>query len=227
MSVIKKTNPVVHNALIVFLKYPEKGYVKTRLAKDIGDEFTLKIYKTLIRNTLSLVKSFSDTQIYVFYSFNKNKILFNKKKINKDWIFVEQSQGDLGKKMENAFQIVFDSGIKKALIIGTDIIGLTKDIIEDAFKSLEKDDIVIGQTEDGGYYLIGMKQIQDVFINIPWSTNKVFKRTLIKIHHLELDVKILPILFDIDLKDDWERAKIESPGILKFLKYKDNVGLGL
>ena len=184
---------VVNNALIVFFKYPEIGYVKTRLGEEIGLNKAFNIYKALIHNTLNIVNSLSETDIYLIYTSIK-KVNFNNFSCDK-WKIFKQCEGDLGKKMKHGFQKVFDKDIKKIITIGTDIIGLTREIIEFGFDSLDENDIVIGPTYDGGYYLIGMKKTHDIFDNIQWGTDNVFEKTLEKIDKLGLKIKILPILY--------------------------------
>ena len=128
------------NALIVFTRNPELGKCKTRLAKVIGDENALDVYKYLLQHTAD-VSLKVDASSYVFYSeaINKNDIWknnhFNKKLQNGD---------DLGQRMHNAFDELFKLNYEKVIIIGSDLLDLNETIIENAFKALDNHDLTIG-----------------------------------------------------------------------------------
>jgi len=134
-----------------------------------------------------------------------NRYLFYDKKIEKSdgWghdKFVKsiQAQGDLGTRMSTAFQSILQME-KKAIIIGSDCPEISSDIILNAFKKLDQNDIVIGPTHDGGYYLLGMKVLHDsLFSNMTWSTSEVFNNTIKEIENLGLSYNTLPKLHDMD-----------------------------
>ena len=105
--------------------------------------------------------------------------------------------------MAQAFQAALGNPYRSSIIIGTDIPGIMVSMLSTAFKSLEKHDVVIGPTEDGGYYLIGLKKdVPELFENIAWSTNTVFSATREKAHALGLSLKVLPKLRDLDTEED-------------------------
>ncbi len=115
----------------------------------------------------------------------------------------DQIGDDLGARMAQAFQIALGNPYKSGIIIGTDIPGITGSILSAAFKSLEEHDVVMGPTEDGGYYLIGLKNnVPELFENIAWSTGTVFSVTQEKAKELGLSLKILPKLRDLDTEED-------------------------
>lgn len=214
MSVESTPNRSVSDSLLVFYKYPEKGFAKTRLAKEIGEEEALKVYKVLLSYTFDIINELTDTDIYLFYTTKRQGHDIDEI-CNSDWYIHKQSGGSLGKRFSNGFQDVLGPTGKKVVVIGTDCVGLTKDIIKEAFASLNDSDIVIGPTEDGGYYLIGMKEAHNVFQDIPWSTENVYERTIERVNDLGLDHHTLPILNDVDVKKDWERAIKEEPRLQK------------
>ena len=121
-----------------------------------------------------------------------------------DGFFGEQQEGNsLGEKMHHAFETLFKMGYKKCVIIGSDCPGLKKEIVENAFADLSENDVAIGPAEDGGYYLLGMKKlIPTLFINKEWSTQNVFKQTIVDLENLSLTYKILPVLNDVDEEKD-------------------------
>ena len=145
--------PNSKNALIIFTRNPELGKCKTRLAKVIGDEAALEIYKYLLNHTAEISKNIKADK-FVFYSDDiKKEDLWNKDIFRKKL----QYGTDLGARMENAFTELFQLNYEKVLIIGSDLLDLNTKQVDDAFQLLNINDIVIGPAKDGGYYLLGMK----------------------------------------------------------------------
>lgn len=149
------------NALIIFIKNPQLGKVKTRLAKTVGDEKALEIYLELSKITRENCQILRGVQSYVFYSDFINK--------NDEWsndIFEKamQSGDDLGDRMLNAFTFILQNH-SKACIIGSDCPTLSAAILEAAFETLDNHDFVVGPSTDGGYYLLGMNAPQHLFDN--------------------------------------------------------------
>lgn len=190
--------------VIIFLKYPEVGKVKTRMAESLGGNFAAEFYKIcaeyILNECLKLKESGID--LYIFYEgqANENKI--------KNWVpgsfkLICQKGENLGKRMYNAFSNFFKDKEEKIILIGTDIPDLSSSLIEKAFKYLENHDTVIGQSSDGGYYLIGLSRLnKDIFTGIPWSTDKVLMITLKKLEKRNSSYKLLPELIDIDTEAD-------------------------
>jgi hypothetical protein len=189
--------PNSRDALIIFARNPELGKCKTRLAKTIGDEAALNIYKYLLEHTAHISKDLKVDK-YVFYSENiKNDDLW------KNAIFRKKLQfgADLGAKMENAFFELFQLGYEKIIIIGSDLLDLTTKHINEAFETLNNQDIVIGPAKDGGYYLLGMKNTHSkIFKNKDWGSSSVLKNTLNDIQNSTFS--LLEELNDIDTFED-------------------------
>ena len=121
---------------------------------------------------------------------------------------IRQNGKDIGVSMLNAFEYVFNSGYKKAVLIGSDLPGLSAVLVENAFVALDTADAVIGRSTDGGYYLIGFRKetySPDYFKGITWSTSSVFQRTMDKFNRSEKNVYILPEWIDIDDHNDLKR----------------------
>ncbi|NNE27994.1 MAG: glycosyltransferase [Saprospiraceae bacterium] len=186
--------------LLIFIKNPELGKVKTRLAKDVGPAKALEIYNDLLEHTRNIT-----------VATNAHRILFYSSHIDlqDQWpsdIFEKrlQVQGDLGEKMVHAFQTGFQKA-KKVVIIGSDCPQLSTNEIEKAFTTLDQKDVVIGPALDGGYYLLGMKSLQvNLFQGIPWSTEKVADLTLEKVLDSGKTCHLLKPLSDIDYLEDWQ-----------------------
>ena len=188
-------------ALLTFIKNPEKGKVKTRLAKTIGEDKALAIYKTLLEHTRKIA-----------LGINADRFLFYSQRINPtdNWstaYFIKrvQADGDLGSKMQEAFRYAFQTH-QKVVIIGSDCASLTPSIVQAAFKQLDEYDFVIGPALDGGYYLLGMNAFYSVvFEGIAWSTATVLAETQSIIRSLQKSFYLLPALSDIDYEEDWEK----------------------
>tara|TARA_B110000483_G_scaffold233921_1_gene303276 strand:+ start:3336 stop:3935 length:600 start_codon:yes stop_codon:yes gene_type:complete len=192
--------------IIVFVRTPELGKVKTRLAKSIGDQSALTIYKLLLKHTASVIHDLSFDKV-VYYS--------EKVKENDSWdtnLFRKKVQKgtDLGERMQNAFETGFEQGYEKVLIIGSDLYDIKPTHITSAFKALEIHDITIGPSLDGGYYLLGMKQLYPaLFKNKKWGTDSVLEYTLNDLK--QQNVKLMEALNDIDTLEDLQ----QQPELLK------------
>jgi len=187
------------NILMIFIKNPVPGRVKTRLAATIGDEGALAIYQKLLKHTLQITVALKVKKM-IFYS---DFIPVNDAWDENDFQQELQRGADLGEKMKNAFQYVFEKHYGKAIIIGSDCFELSTAHLHQAFDRLNELDTVIGPARDGGYYLLGMNSLQeDFFQNKTWSSNRVYRDTMQDIDRLKLSCFNLPVLKDIDEADD-------------------------
>lgn len=161
------------NLLLVFCKNPQKGKVKTRLAKSIGDDKALLIYEKLLEKT-AVVLSQLNCDIALYYSENiPEQDCFKHLKATKK----RQVGDDLGKRMANAFQAGLSTH-QKVVIIGTDLWTLESQDIEKAFAALNQNTAVLGPAQDGGYYLLGLRHfIPRLFENKAWGTGEVLEKT--------------------------------------------------
>ena len=190
------------NATIIFIKNPNKGTDKTRLAKGVGDDKALEIYRELLAHTRQITASL-DCDKLLFYSKNIE--------VEDEWsndVFQKklQVEADLGAKMAAAFQEAFEAGYQKVLIIGSDCIALDSVLLKAAFNALDTHDFVVGPTFDGGYYLIGMKSLfEPIFMHKTWSTGSVFPDTIADLQKAAKSYFLLPKLSDIDHAEDWQR----------------------
>ncbi len=189
------------NALIIFIKNPALGKVKTRLAKTVGDEKALQIYLELTRITRENASILRGVQPYVFYSDFIDK--------NDDWsneIFEKrvQSGEDLGDRMSNAFHEILQQH-QHVCIIGSDCPTVSVDILNQSFQMLQNHDFVVGPSTDGGYYLLGVSTgfHEFLFKHMAWSTENVLSETLSRIAENHKTVTLLPALTDVDEEKDW------------------------
>lgn len=187
------------SAVIVFVRHPELGKVKTRLAATIGNKKALAVYEFLLLHTYGLIKDLP-VPTYLFYADS----IITEDIWKADNIIKKLQQGNgLGERMADAFKRVFQDGCSRVVIIGSDCYDLTTALINEAFDQLEKKDIVIGPAKDGGYYLLGMNApFKDLFQNIEWSTATVLQKTLQLFDQNNYSFFKLPVLTDVDTEED-------------------------
>ena len=191
-------------SLIIFVKNPELGKVKTRLASSVGDEMALSIYKRLMHHTAIVAKE-SNAKSLVFFSeqIPPNDPIWEKDQFD----YYQQHDGSLGDRIEAAFEVAL-AKYDKAIIIGSDCPGINPALIEEAITALDQHDVVIGPALDGGYYLLGMSALhRTLFRDINWSQSTVFNETIQSINELGLSYKALVALSDVDYEEDWEALK--------------------
>jgi len=200
-------------AIIVFARHPVIGKVKTRLAKTMGDEFAASFYKVCAEHTFTEVEKTVGTGLFLFCS-EKNEIEKLKNWGGEHFTYYVQRRGDLGLRMLNAFRSVFKEGHNQAVIIGTDTPDINSGLIQQAFSELNNHEYVIGPSNDGGYYLLGMKSPAiDLFTGIEWSTDSVFNKTIKKFKCKNAAFKVLNVLNDIDTEKDLKKWYNEFSGV--------------
>ena len=190
-----------NNALIIFVRNPILGKVKSRLAKSIGNVKALEVYNELLYHTMLQTIDLS-CDVYVFYDlFIDDNDIWNSDNFYKKL----QIEGDLGAKMLDAFETILNLNYKNCIIIGSDLFDLKSSHIESAFLELENNDYVIGPAQDGGYYLLGLKKIENkIFFNKNWGTSSVLNDTLLDLNKYKIHQ--LQELNDIDTLEDLKNS---------------------
>jgi len=204
-----KTNSFKKNHLLIFVKAPIPGKVKTRLGKDIGHVKSANLYKKIAQKIiLKCMHPELYTTLVFFYPYNQRALISQWLNIEDEYLF-PQICNNIGDNMFNAFKDSFEMGAKKSVLIGSDCIDINKAIITDAFNSLESCNIILGPSFDGGYYLIGLnKPDRCVFEDIKWGTDSVFNDTLKNVRTNKMKYKLLKKLDDIDTLEDLEKYDI-------------------
>jgi len=190
-------------AVILFVKFPAEGSVKTRLADAVGKKSAKLLSESFILDTLDVLHT-AHYDIIISYAPDDCKGKFISW-LGEDFTYISQKGNDIGQKMQNALYDVFDSGYSKAVLIGSDLPELETDNIDSAFKILNNKNAVIGPAYDGGYYLIGFNKDSfnpDIFYDIHWSTNKVYYETVNKMKENNIKFKAVEKVIDIDTIDD-------------------------
>lgn len=201
-----------NNCLIVFVRYPEPGQVKSRLARDCGNLFAADLYRAFILDTLAYAGK-GDWHLRVFYDPPEKEDSI-KEMLGRGRSYRPQRGKDLGARMANAFQDCFAEGSSSVVLIGSDVPDLPDLIVQSAFDLLAgPGDAVVGPAADGGYYLIGFKAeafTSDIFADIPWGTNCVCRDTLKILREHDCRVSLLAEWQDVDTRDDLIRLAQRS-----------------
>lgn len=187
-------------ASILFAKSPMAGKVKTRLIPALGAEKAAEIYRCLLLRNVALLERADGTENHIFVGGDSDLAFF---KDFKDWKLHVQVSGGLGYRMKSAINSLL--GIHSyVVLIGADIADAQAADIEEAFMNLERgDDLVIGPSFDGGYWLIGTKRSDlSIFENIPWSSPKVLDSTIQAANDQDLRYSLISTRHDIDTPED-------------------------
>jgi rSAM/selenodomain-associated transferase 2/rSAM/selenodomain-associated transferase 1 len=202
--------------LIVFTRYPAPGRTKTRLIPHLGAEGAADLQRRMTEYILSQIRNLNTTRpvsIEIRYEGGNQQLMEDW--LGSDYIYSPQSTGDLDRRMGRAFEAAFISGIAAAVIIGSDVPGISLEILHQAFNSLQNEDLVLGPANDGGYYLIGLKQstfnraLPQLMTNISWGSQSVLDQTVKIAERMGLKYTVLEKLADVDRPEDltvWEQA---------------------
>lgn len=187
------------NRIIVFVKAPLPGLVKTRLCPPLSEIEAARLYRAFARDTLGLARGMSDATVEVAYAPDKGFESIDWTRVQPAIQFFYQQGRDLGERLAHAFEKAFSNGTEKTVVIGSDIPHIDSETISMAFSRLDLYDAVIGPAQDGGYYLIGLKRARaELFQGISWSTDKVFQETVERARQLDVRLARLSTLADID-----------------------------
>lgn len=190
--------------LMIFVKNLIPGMVKTRLAEDIGIDAALDVYMELVNQTNRVTQKVETDKTVYYSEYVEVEDVWD----TGDFEVAVQKGNSLGEKMSIAFDEAFDS-YNKVVLIGSDCYELTTKVIQHAFAQLEEHDLVVGPAEDGGFYLIGMKEyLPQLFQDKSYSTDTVLKELLEEAEEMELSVSQLPTLSDVDTLADLKKSGI-------------------
>lgn len=191
------------DALIVFVKAPIKGKVKTRLSPYLSDEEILRLYKsflTMITERCSRLRG-ADRFLGCTPTENDDFLLSLADKYG--YGCFKQRGRSLGQRIINAFKEYFNKGYKKVVIIGSDSPTIPLEYIRDAFNLLNRREFILGPCNDGGYYIVGARRpYEDIFKGIPWDTSDVLNKTLDRLNSRGIDYFLLPFWYDVDRIED-------------------------
>ena len=189
---------------MIFARYPVPGEAKTRLTPVLGREGAARIHRRMTEHVVGVARAITklgDVTISVHFTQGRERDF--RAWLGRDLDYALQPSGDLGTRLHRAFKTAFRNGAETALAIGSDVPGITSEILRQALKDLLCHDIVLGPAEDGGYYLLGMKRFHpELFAGIDWETERVCDQTRAAITSLGLKLAELPRLNDVDRPKD-------------------------
>lgn len=195
-----------HNCILLFVKYPTDGRVKTRLAATLGPDAAAKLYQGFVFDILAALTQLRWPFKICFYPDSAGPQTVHW--LGEKYSYIPQTGRDIGERMKDAFVAAFAENFERAILIGSDIPDLPPDYIRRAFEALDSNDVVLGPSSDGGYYLIGFTKhrfLLEAFAGIAWSTHCVFDQTLDIITDHKRTVHLLPQWHDVDTPADLDR----------------------
>jgi uncharacterized protein len=196
--------PKPDRCLMVFVRDPEPGKVKTRLAGVYGDPFAAELYGCFVDDLLEALERGSYWLEIMFTPPGRKREI--RQRFGSRFSYAPQEGEGLGKRMENAFHSCFANGFATALLIGSDFPDLSAEVVEQAFQALEDGhDVALGPAFDGGYYLIGFRSAvfdPAVFREMPWGENTVCEKTLDRLRDRGYRIHLAPAWHDIDTAED-------------------------
>lgn len=195
------------NALAVMAKAPVAGEVKTRLVPPLSAGEAARLYGALLSDLLHSLRAFPAADRFVVFTPPDAATLFDAI-VPAGFACFPQHAGDLGKRMEAVFADLFSRRYRQVVVIGSDVPVFPAGFLAKAFETLDESRgcVVLGPSEDGGYYLIGMSRlVREIFSDIPWGQDSVLSTTLARLSALACEVRLLPPWFDLDRVEDLGR----------------------
>jgi len=195
----------------IFAKYWQPGRVKTRLAGQIGATAAAELHRACLDTLLRRFAHLGDRRVLAFTPPEARQAFADL--AGRAWQTEPQCEGDLGHRIEAYFATAFARGATSVVLIGSDSPTLPDEFIAEAFERLERADAVVGPSDDGGYYLIGLaRPIDGLFRGLAWSTPQVFRQTLERLNAAGAKREMLAPWYDVDAPADLERLKRELAG---------------
>lgn len=196
-------------ALVIVARYPQVGTTKTRLARALGDEETVRLYRAFLTD---LACKFAGQAAYdLHWAYTPAGVDFAALMAElapspvRQMRFFPQEGDGLGERLHNAFRRTYARGYERTVLIGSDSPQIGTEAIMEASRALDRADVALGPAEDGGYYMLAMRRPHDVFHGIPMSTGAVLRMTVELAQRQGLEVNVRETLFDIDELSDLER----------------------
>ncbi len=204
--------PPRRETLLVFLRHPSPGAVKTRLIPALGPDGAARLYRRIADRVLGEARGLHRADLRrIAWAAPAEQIAAMRTWVGPEFECRAQAQGDLGRRLSTAFGAAFAEGAQSVVAIGTDCPWVTARLLADAFDALRAHDAVLGPALDGGYYLLGLARLLPVFESIPWSTPETAAVTLARLAKSGARTRELPPLRDIDSPADLAALAEEWP----------------
>jgi rSAM/selenodomain-associated transferase 1 len=195
--------PSSQEVLVIMARYPEEGAVKTRLARDLGAQATHRLYRAFIED---LAEKFGSLRRPLIWYYIPESSPFPQL-FSRQFACRPQSGSSLQERMLRIFEDLFLDGYKNVVVIGADVPHIPVEAVDEAFVMLNTADVVLRPSFDGGYHLVGLKTVRDLFGGIAMGTDRVLRETIERAALMGLSVHCLAASFDIDTIEDVKRLK--------------------
>jgi uncharacterized protein len=205
--------------ILLFVKNPEPGRVKTRLAAGVGNRFAAEIYRAFVEDVLAACLE-AGVPVTVMVS-PREAVEEVRLWLGSAHRYEAQAGDDLGERMSDAFRRVFDAGFGEAILVGSDIPDLRPEVLAEGFGALSVNHAVIAPAKDGGYYAVGFRSDgfqPAVFQGVEWSTDSVFTRTCNLMEQSRIQYHVLPMGEDVDTYQDLQNLMVRTEGTNHALK---------
>lgn len=207
-------------ALVILVKNPIPGQVKTRLVPFLTAEASSRLYHAFVKDIFCKAAGIRGVQKVLAFSGDPSCFINGS---TKKFLLMDQGQGDLGQRLCRIFETLFNQGFSHVVVMGSDSPSLSVSWIQQAFQMFKTKDMVLGPAWDGGYYLIGLKHPfpPELFERISWSTSRVLLETLARGKKIKRRMGILPCVYDVDRPVDLKCLSLDllsSPILRKELK---------
>jgi hypothetical protein len=192
----------------IMAKAPRAGEVKTRLSPPLSAPDAAELYRCFLLDKIEQVRALTTAIPAIAYTPAEGRSYFEA--LAPDFVLLLQEGADLGARLANSFSQLFALGYAAAFAIDSDTPTLPTAYLEEALDLVATPgiDVVLGPSDDGGYYLIGLRKVYpELFEGVPWSTAQVIPETIRRAEAKGLKVASLPSWFDVDTPDDLERLK--------------------
>lgn len=195
--------------------------MKTRLAASIGADAALAVYRRLAEHAVGCARAVEPPAALRIHFTPGGSGAGVRAWLGNADLYLPQDAGDLGERMRAAFESAFDEGFERVVILGSDLPGLSPELVERAFRLLDRHPAVIGPARDGGYYLLGLREpFPELFADVAWSTDTVLATTVARLGARDAEPAVLEILSDVDVADDlppgwraWAEARVAQGGV--------------
>lgn len=194
-------------AIVIMAKYPQAGKTKTRLCPPLTQQQAAEFYSALLQDTINLVAHLENVDLAIAISPPEAQEYFAEI-VPPGCLLLPVKGTDIGECLIAAMSGLLERGYQKAIALNSDGPTLPSSFLVQASQELDLVDLVIGPSDDGGYYLVGVKRlVPEIFQSIAWSTRMVLTQTLERVIELSMSVKLLPAWYDVDIPEDLARIR--------------------
>jgi rSAM/selenodomain-associated transferase 1 len=198
----------MRRCLMIVVKEPVVGQVKTRLAASVGAAYALALYEAFVADTIAAARTVPDVDVGLVFWPPSAHAYF--RTLYPHAVLFPQRGADLGERLLSGFEQAHAAGYERCVIMSSDSPNLPALYLRYAFEALERVPVVLGPCEDGGYYLIGGHTPEPaLFQDIAWSTEVVYQQTVERTEGAGLELATLPPWYDIDTAADLNRLRTD------------------